>query len=122
MPYFFIVPLFFLMMATLLTATLASVVVPRFRRRLPVAWRLLVWCTVTFFCSNALYTLGLLAFLEAVPDLDGHWLQVPAGLVGAMLLFVGPFASSLLGVLLGIGLALRGARKAEPGDTVAHAA
>lgn len=88
MPYFFIVPLFLLVVATLLTATLASV----------------------------------LAFFEAVPDLDGQWLQVPVGLVGAMLLFVGPFAASLLGVLLGIGVASRGARKVDPRGTVVHAA
>ena len=75
--------------------TLVVAFTPSLRPWLPVAWRLLLWCTVGFLFGNLVMVLVMLAVGEFVfPSAEGSWLQAPAGVLGGCVIFLGPFVAS----------------------------
>jgi hypothetical protein len=113
-PYFLILPLFAILVSLLVLLTVISALTPSLHHWLPTAWRLLLWCTLGFLLANAIlvavfFIVGRFFF----PATEGTWLQIPSGVLGGLLVFLGPFIASAAGVMGGAALAFAKGLKAS---------
>lgn len=111
MPYFFIVPAFVLWFVALSAASVATCLLPSLR-----PWRshcvgVLLWSTIGFVLTTALYAVAAAALFGGLKKLLDGEASVAGGIAMGLMVFVVPFVAAAVGVFGGAALGWRRAQR-----------
>ena len=116
MLYFFIIPLFLIVVFLLTVATVLTRFVEPFKPAFPFVWRSFLWSSVGFIVSNSLVLAAFL--LPALLDKNQGQMSGPAKFGFVAFLFIGPVIASAVGFIgglaLGIWFAIRFKHRSRP--------
>lgn len=110
MPYFFILPAFVLYLLGMGTVLAVTRVHPPAARFGPYIRSVLIWSSIGFVVATVLHFGVMLAVLAVIPRVTGNGASALGGIAMAGVVFVGPFAAAIVGVLGGTVIGLRKTR------------
>jgi hypothetical protein len=110
-PYFFIVPAFVLWFVALSAASVASYLLPSLK-----PWRshcvgVLLWSTIGFVLSTALYAVAAVALFGGLGKLFDGEPSAAGGIAMGLMIFVVPFVAAAVGVFGGVAFGWRRAQR-----------
>ena len=98
MPYFFILPAFVLYLAGMLIAVLIATFYQPASWLRPILTSVLIWSSIGFVVSMLLFLLLVLAIMEVAAPLYSREPSTVLGVAMGVVVFLGPFVASGLGL------------------------